>query len=61
MTGAAALNVHGLAALGFQIENMALKIAAGGTKVAFVSGFSPKDFLKCLKGQTFNGTIVKVA
>jgi len=38
----------------------ALKIAAGGTEVAFVSGFKPAEFSKALKGLKFHGTTVKV-
>jgi isopentenyl phosphate kinase len=38
----------------------ALKIASGGTEVAFVSGFKPHEFSKALKGLDFYGTIVRV-
>ena len=38
----------------------ALKMAASGTEVAFVSGFRPREFSKALKGLDFHGTIVKV-
>lgn len=38
----------------------ALKIAASGTEVAFVSGFRPRDFSKALKRLSFHGTTVRV-
>ncbi len=37
----------------------ALRIASGGTEVAFVSGFRPAEFSKALKGLRFHGTSVK--
>jgi len=37
----------------------ALRIASGGTEVAFVSGFRPAEFSKALKGLRFHGTTVK--
>jgi isopentenyl phosphate kinase len=38
----------------------AMKIAASGTEVAFVSGFRPHEFAKALKRLSFHGTIVRV-
>lgn len=38
----------------------ALRIASGGTEVAFVSGFRPEEFAKALKRQPFHGTVVRV-
>jgi isopentenyl phosphate kinase len=38
----------------------AMKIAEGGTEVAFVSGFREEEFAKALKRLRFHGTIVKV-
>jgi isopentenyl phosphate kinase len=38
----------------------ALKMAASGTEVAFVSGFKPQEFSKALKRLGFHGTIVRV-
>jgi isopentenyl phosphate kinase len=38
----------------------ALKMAASGTEVAFVSGFRPRDVSKALKRVRFHGTIVRV-
>jgi len=38
----------------------AMKIAASGTEVAFVSGLRPREFSKALKQLSFHGTIVKV-
>ena len=37
----------------------ALKMAASGTEVAFVSGFRPHEFSKALKRLGFHGTIVR--
>lgn len=38
----------------------ALKMAASGTEVAFVSGFRPRELSKALKRVRFHGTIVRV-
>ncbi len=38
----------------------ALRMAASGTEVAFVSGFRPRDFSKALKLLSFHGTLVRV-
>ncbi len=38
----------------------ALRMAASGTEVAFVSGFRPRDFSKALKRLSFHGTTVRV-
>ena len=38
----------------------AMKVAAAGTEVAFVSGFRPVEFSKALKGLNFHGTTVRV-
>lgn len=38
----------------------AMKTAASGTEVAFVSGFKPREFSKALKRLGFHGTIVRV-
>ena len=45
--------------IGLKVQE-ALRIAAGGTEVAFVSGFSPAELSKALKGLNFHGTRVKV-
>jgi isopentenyl phosphate kinase len=38
----------------------ALRIAAAGTEVAFVSGFRPREFSKALKRLRHHGTLVRV-
>ena len=37
----------------------AAKIAAGGTKVCFVSGYRRNEFSKALRGLDFYGTVVR--
>jgi isopentenyl phosphate kinase len=39
--------------------DVASRIAAGGTKVAFVSGYRRNEFSKALKGLDFYGTVVR--
>jgi isopentenyl phosphate kinase len=39
--------------------DIAAKIAAGGSRVYFVSGYRRNEFAKCLKGLDFYGTLVR--